>query len=72
MTTTYITKAGDTVDGILWAHLNSTNDALEAQFWQINPSVTLPLASGVHFPQGVVVQIPTAAEALIEVVSPWD
>ena len=72
MTTPYITKAGDTVDSILWAHLASTHDALEAQFWALNKSATAFLQSGVHFPQGVVVHVPAPTAAIVEVTSPWD
>jgi len=72
MTTAYITKAGDTIDGILWAQLQHTGDALEAQFWALNAGVSSTLINGVRFPQGVHVQIPAAMQPSIEVISPWD
>lgn len=71
--TTYITKAGDDIDGILWAELGRTDDATEREFWTLNPGAALQLTAAGNFPQGVELALPAGTEsAAAQAVSPWD
>lgn len=70
----YITKAGDDIDGILWAQLKRTDDDIEREFWRLNPDAALKLTTNGNFPQGVGLVLPDLSNSaeLLKVVSPWD
>ena len=71
--TTYITKAGDNIDGVLWSQLGRTDDDIEREFWQLNPDAALKLTAAGNFPQGVELVLPVAPEnPTVQAVSPWD
>lgn len=73
MSDSYVTIAGDTVDGVLYREIGRNDDDLEAEFWRLNPSAALHTADGVHFPVGVVLLLPDKnIVRSVEVVSPWD
>lgn len=72
MTDSYVTIAGDTIDGVLHRELSRNDDSTEADFWRLNPDAVLKTYDGMHFPVGVVLLLPEIAIAPIEEVSPWD
>lgn len=66
----YRTVSGDTVDGVLWEKLGRSDDAVEAEFWRLNPDAA---DKGPIFPSGVTLVMPERpAEPVIERVSIWD
>lgn len=80
------TVDGDTPCSVLSRYLGSDSDALEREFWRLNPHV---LPYPIVFPSGVDLMLPAASEGVgagsstfavsgsekrnrIEVVSSWD
>lgn len=64
--------AGDTVCGLLYQHLSSDDDELEARVYEMNPGLS---SHGAVLPSGVVIDLPERvadAPAVSSVVSVWD
>lgn len=64
-------KAGDTVNAILYRETSRFDDDAEAALWEINPGLA---AYGPVLPAGVVVAIPDLTESVSadQVINLWD
>ncbi len=64
------TKQGDTVDGLLWQHLQRNDETITNAFWKLNRKAA---EHGPIFTIGIELELPELPQSPVEQrESPWD